>query len=83
MFGAWIHPGEHLNFTTKATKLNDDHVRSNFDWSIVGSWVERIDGKLNISKNATYPSLHYAFYLKRHSATYTAIVTVPALRELL
>lgn len=82
MFGAWIHPGEHLNFSTKATTLKTEHTRTNYDWTIIGSWIERIDGKYNTSKNVTYPSLHYAFFLQRHSATYTAIITVPAMREL-
>lgn len=82
MFGAWIHPGEHLNFSTKATTLKTEHAATNLDWKIVGTWIERIGGDYNSSKNATYPSLHYAFFLERHSASFTALVTVPALRKL-
>lgn len=81
VFGAWIHPGEHLNFTTKATTLKTELSKTNFDWKIVGAWIGSTDGKHNNTKNATYPSMHYNFFLERHSASYTAIITVPAMRE--
>lgn len=81
MFGAWIHPGEQMNFTTRATTLDSDAGRTNLDWKIISSWIEKNEGKYNNSKNNTYPSLQYAFFLQRHSATYTAVITVPAMSE--
>lgn len=81
MFGAWIHPGEHLNFSTKATTLKTENARSNYDWTMAGTWVGSVGGKYNSTKNSTYPSLYYAFLLERHSAAFTAIVTVPAMRK--
>lgn len=83
-FGAWIHSGEHINFTTKATTVSTDDSRIHLEWKISSTWVQYMPGVYNFSSgdNSTYPSLFYAFVLERHSASFTAMITVPALRKL-